>query len=185
VEEKGGHSLWFEGRCRSRVRGRTLWNRRSGPLRNERHGVERKKVRSGWGWVRPLSQVRRREPIGIERRHNEVSTRWVKEGFLGGMKQVFKAGIAFFNGVEGRHRRKGIVEDDVILRRHPLSSRVEDQRNQGRMFIRETNKDALPCATIPLRDLLTVLEGRIQNVNWTPKDMRTGDIGMYRLDPAP
>ena len=47
----------------------------------------------------------------------------------------------------------------------------------------ETDKDSLSSSAVPLRDLLTILEARVQNINRTPKDMSTDKTRARGLDP--
>ena len=59
-----------------------------------------------------------------------------------------------------------------------LRAWIENERNQTGMPGGETDKNSLSSAAVPLRDLLTILKARVQNINRTPKDMSMGKTGV-------
>mgnify|MGYP006186010567 CR=1 FL=1 len=71
----------------------------------------------------------------------------------------------------------------MVLGRNVLCAWIENERDQAGMPGGETDKDSLSSSAVPLRDLLTVLEARVQNINRTPKDMSTGKTRAGGLDP--
>jgi hypothetical protein len=71
--------------------------------------------------------------------------------------------VSLLNGVKGRYNGESIIKDDIMLWRQWLSTRVENQRNQRRVFMGEANKDALTGSTVPFGNLLSILKGRIKH----------------------
>jgi hypothetical protein len=79
--------------------------------------------------------------------------------------------------VKGWHSSEGIIKHHMELGRDVLGAGVEYQRYQRRVLIRETDKDALPCPTVPLRDFLAILQSWIKNIHRATEHMATGKLG--------
>jgi hypothetical protein len=101
------------------------------------------------------------------------------------MEEGLEAPVPLIDGVEGGDGGETVVKNHVILGRYTMSTRVENQRHQRRVFGREANKDALAGTAVPLGNLLAVLQGRIKHIDRTSKDMGAGNVGVSGLDPRP
>ena len=92
------------------------------------------------------------------------------------------AGVIVVEAPLGSVGMRGIVKDDMILRRYTASVNVQNQVYCGRMKFANTKVDTSPTAMIPFRDFLPILKFGIKNVDGTTKYMEPLEIVVAKVE---
>jgi hypothetical protein len=72
---------------------------------------------------------------------------------------------------------KPIVEDTVVLRRHVSGVQVQDERDTGGMITREAKEFATARSGVPSWELLSVLNGWVEDIDGRSPHMQVMTLG--------
>lgn len=118
------------------------------------------------------SQFVRQKPFILQETASRINVRGIDKTFpTVSVEECFKAFIPLQFCCERWHCSELIIKYDMKLRRDVVGARIEHERDCSRVLWRKTDKNALPSTTVPLRDLLTVLQRGIQNVDGAAEDV--------------
>lgn len=121
--------------------------------------------------------------IGVFR--HDVRFLSIKVEFVGMLKEMRPDVV--ITGSCGR-RRDGLkfsIKDDVILWRYFTHVNIEDKRNQGRVFLQETNKDAETSLGIPFWKFRPIFNFRREDKERKLKYMSLRELRVGRMTGSP
>ena len=91
----------------------------------------------------------------------------------------------FHRGMERLNSFELVVEDDMILWRDISRDNIQDERDKGRVLGREPHEITNLSTRVPPRNLLSLLQGTLQDIHRATEEMTASKVIMISPSASP